>query len=376
MNHNALLDNSTANMSGHDLPDKPDPRTVNSFRRAILKWYDAHRRVLPWRAAPGVKPDPYHVWLSEIMLQQTVVATVMPYFLKFIEKWPRVTDLAAAPVEDVMKNWAGLGYYTRARNLHKCAQIVVNSHKGRFPSEEAALLALPGIGPYTAAAISAIAFNKPFTVMDGNIERVMARYFEIDEPLPAAKKTLYRYAQAVSEGRSDRPGDFAQALMDIGATVCIPKSPRCGLCPAMKSCRAYAAGTAAQLPRRDRKKPKPQRFGNVYWITNGRGHVLAERRPARNLLGGMVGLPTSEWGEAAASSDNHCYSSGIIPAKLKSAGVVMHSFTHFNLTLQGWSGQTVNNNLPPGGPLFWIDIGTIGDAGLPSLFRKFAKLMT
>ena len=226
---------------------------------ALLAWYDRHRRDLPWRAAPGSPADPYRVWLSEIMLQQTTVAAVRPYFAAFLARWPRIEALASAPLEEVLSAWAGLGYYSRARNLHACAQRVMDRHGGRFPAEEAILRTLPGIGAYTAAAISAIAFARRATVVDGNVERVIARYFAVEAPIPAAKARIRRLADDLTPGT--RPGDYAQAMMDLGATVCTSRSPDCGRCPLAQGCMAHRRGIAAELPRKAPKEPKPVRFG-------------------------------------------------------------------------------------------------------------------
>ena len=242
---------------------------------ALLGWYDRHRRVLPWRALPGRRAEPYHVWLSEIMLQQTTVATVKSYFDHFVARWPRVEDLASADLDEVLHAWQGLGYYARARNLHKCAQTVARDHGGRFPDTEAGLLSLPGIGPYTAAAIAAIAFDVPASPVDGNIERVMARLRRITQPLPGAKTAIQAAARELTP--QDRPGDFAQAMMDLGATVCTPRAPKCDLCPWCDACVARAAGNAEGLPARAPKKVKPTRHGIVFWTVDGQGRVLLRR---------------------------------------------------------------------------------------------------
>ena len=263
----------------------------------LLEWYDVHARAMPWRVPPaaraaGVRPDPYRIWLSEVMLQQTTVATVRDYFQRFTARWPTVADLAAAADADVMGEWAGLGYYARARNLLKCASAVVADHDGHFPADHAALLKLPGIGPYTAAAVSSIAFDLPFTVLDGNVERVMARLYDIHTPLPAAKPDLMARAQALTP--TTRPGDYAQAVMDLGATICTPKSPACGICPWRDPCLARRNGTAAELPKKTPKKPKPIRHGTVYLGQRADGAWLLETRPDKGLLGGMLGWPGTD----------------------------------------------------------------------------------
>ena len=275
-----------------------DLTPTDDLPRALLAWYDVHARDMPWRVGPdarkaGVMPDPYRIWMSEIMLQQTTVATVWAYFERFIARWPTVVDLAAATDADVMGEWAGLGYYARARNLLKCARAVVADHGGAFPENHAALLKLPGIGPYTAAAVSSIAFDLPYTVLDGNVERVMSRLYDIHTPLPAAKPELMAKAEALTP--SDRPGDYAQAVMDLGATICSPKSPACGICPWRGPCAARVAGTAAELPKKTPKKAKPVRHGTVYLAQREDGAWLLETRPDKGLLGGMLGWPGSEW---------------------------------------------------------------------------------
>ena len=294
---------------------------------ALLDWYDANARVLPWRVAPadrarGVRPDPYRVWLSEVMLQQTTVAAVAGYFARFTATWPTVERLAAAPDADVMAAWAGLGYYARARNLLACARAVA-AEGGTFPDTEAGLQALPGIGEYTAAAIAAIAFDRPATVVDGNVERVMTRLRRIEAPLPAAKPEVRAAMAALTPG--DRPGDWAQAVMDLGATICTPKSPKCLLCPLSAGCAARAAGVAADLPRKAPRKAKPTRRGTIYVARRG-DRWLVETRPPEGLLGGMTGFPTTEWGDDPAPAPPFA-------ADWREAGTVRHGFTHFNLDL-------------------------------------------
>jgi len=352
---------------------------IDAFRDAILSWYDRHRRVLPWRAGKGAKSNPYHVWLSEIMLQQTTVVTVGPYFMKFIEKWPGVHDLAGAPTNEVMQAWAGLGYYARARNLHKCAKVISQEYGGIFPGSEEELIKLPGIGPYTAAAISSIAFNNPASVMDGNIERVMARVFAIKEPLPESKPDLKECARYLSEGRQDRPGDYAQALMDLGASICTPKSPKCMLCPVQSFCRAYQKGIQGDLPARKAKKPKPKKYGYFYWIINNEGAVLFEKRQEKGLLGGMTGIPTSEWSEdsAVARQDNPLpVCDGFILEKPEENVQIKHVFTHFELSLTLQRGQYSDDPERLDDARFiWLDPDQIDPEHLPTLFRKAVRLM-
>jgi A/G-specific adenine glycosylase len=297
---------------------------------ALLGWYDVNARVMPWRTPPadravGVRPDPYAVWLSEVMLQQTTVAAVTGYFLRFTTRWPDVQALAAAKDGDVMGEWAGLGYYARARNLLKCARMVVETHDGNFPDTHAELMTLPGIGPYTAAAIASIAFDRAEVVVDGNVERVMARLFDIHTPLPAAKPELTEKAASLTPDR--RAGDYAQAVMDLGATICTVRNPACGLCPLCDICSARRAGTAPDLPKRMPKKPKPTRHGIVYLAQTSEGAWLMERRPDKGLLGGMLGWPTSDWNDSPQDRPPFAAKWQTLPAQVR------HTFTHFHLIL-------------------------------------------
>lgn len=342
---------------------------VEGFRGDLLAWYDRHRRVLPWRALAGVTADPYRVWLSEIMLQQTTVQAVIPYFLKFTDRWPDVHALARAPSGDVMEYWAGLGYYARARNLHKCAQVVSAEYDGVFPDTEEGLQQLPGIGPYTAAAIAAIAFNRPANVVDGNVERVMARIHAVTETVPGAKPQLKKLAAMMADGECARPGDYAQALMDLGATVCTPSSPKCMICPVMTHCAAKAAGIAASLPARAAKAQKPRRHGYIYWIEGREGRILFERRPEKGLLGGTVGLPTSAWVDRAIEKTHLDF---IIKGK-ESRVAVRHVFTHFDLELAGVTADMGEADIPEGRGYFWVDREKAGMLGVPTVFRKALK---
>jgi A/G-specific adenine glycosylase len=309
-----------------------DPKTL---RAQLLAWYDAHARDLPWRVGPrahaaGVRADPYRVWLSEVMLQQTTVPHATPYFLKFTARWPRVGDLAAEADGEVMAAWAGLGYYARARNLLACARAVARDHGGVFPDTEEALRALPGLGPYTAAAVAAIAFDEPTNVVDGNVERVVARLFAVEEPLPDAKPELKRLAAGLV--RDDRPGDWAQALMDLGATICRPKQPLCDRCPVADRCAGLATGAPETYPRRTARAERPHRHGVAYVLTRG-DEVALVRRPPRGLLGGMLALPTSDW-RAARWSDAEALAAAPAKAPWRGVGEVEHGFTHFTLTLR------------------------------------------
>ncbi len=339
-----------------------EPTVIN---QALLGWYDRHRRDLPWRAKASQAADPYGVWLSEIMLQQTVVKTVIPYFLDFLKRWPTVRDLAEADREDVLKAWAGLGYYARARNLHACAQAVAALPGGSFPSTEAGLLALPGIGPYTAAAIAAIAFDRATMPVDGNIERVVARLFAVEEPMPRAKRRIAELARSLTPKR--RAGDFAQAMMDLGATVCTPAKPRCILCPLAEPCRARARGIAETLPARAPKPERPTRHGIVYFATRADGSVLLRKRPERGLLGGMTELPTTDWRREAYPVDQMMALAPAPAAWRRLPGLVKHTFTHFHLELTVATARIAEPQLVSGS---WIAIERLGEEALPSVMRK------
>jgi A/G-specific adenine glycosylase len=330
------------------------------LRRRLLAWYDANARTLPWRVGPadharGLRQDPYRVWLSEVMLQQTTVPHATPYFLDFTGRWPRVTDLAAAPDAEVMAAWAGLGYYARARNLLACARAVAGDHGGVFPDSEAGLLALPGIGAYTAAAVAAIAFDRPANVVDGNVERVMARLHAVDAPLPASKPELKALAARLVTDQ--RPGDWAQALMDLGAVVCRPRQPLCDRCPIATACAARATGEPESYPRKTAKAERPRRRGVAYVLTRA-GAVGLVRRPDKGLLGGMLALPTSNWGAAPAPGEG-------APAKAdwRPAGEIEHVFTHFALTLKVMRAEG------DAAGLIWIPVDEAARA-LPSVFLK------
>ncbi|MCR8550095.1 A/G-specific adenine glycosylase [Salipiger sp. P9] len=331
----------------------------------LLDWYDRHARDLPWRVGPragaaGLRPDPYRVWLSEIMLQQTTVPAVKPYFETFTARWPRVEDLAAAADADVMAAWAGLGYYARARNLLKCARVVAEEFGGRFPGSYEALLTLPGVGPYTAGAIAAIAFDLPAIVVDGNVERVMARLHDEHMPLPQAKSVLTELAAALTP--VERPGDYAQAVMDLGATICTPRNPACGLCPWRRACAAWEAGTAAELPKKAPKKRKPTRLGIAYLARRVDGAWLLERRPDKGLLGGMLGWPGSDWGEAPQEDPP-------IRAEWKTlAGEARHTFTHFHLRLTVKTALVPMDRPPIRGD--FVALSEFRPADLPTVMRK------
>jgi A/G-specific adenine glycosylase len=338
----------------------------------LLAWYDRHRRVLPWRAPKGQRPDPYRVWLSEIMLQQTTVKAVAPYYAKFLSRWPDLPALAAAPLDDVLKVWAGLGYYARARNLHACARAVVERHGGVLPPSEAALRELPGIGAYTAAAIAAIAFDAPATPVDGNIERVIARLYALDAPLPTAKPEIAKLARALTPPQ--RTGDFAQALMDLGATICTPKTPACALCPWSESCAAHARGDAETFPRRTPKREGELRRGAAFVVCRADGSVLVRRRPSKGLLGGMTEVPTTTWSKDFAESRalEQAPRFGLVGRSnmwRKLPGRVRHVFTHFPLELSVYVGEVTTRAPAPKGAR-WVKISELHAEALPSLMRK------
>ena len=328
---------------------------------ALLTWYDAHARDLPWRVLPqararGVRADPYRIWLSEVMLQQTTVAAVKAYFHRFTTRWPDVAALAAAEDGDVMAEWAGLGYYARARNLLACARAV--AALGGFPTTLAGLRALPGIGPYTAAAIAAIAFDAPEVVVDGNVERVMARIHAVETPLPMAKPELTALAARLTP--ATRPGDYAQAVMDLGATICTPRNPACGICPWRTGCQARALGIQASLPRKLPKAEKPRRQGRVWLARRADGALLLERRPDRGLLGGTLGFPGDGWDGAAGQPP--------LNANWQAAGAVEHTFTHFHLTLTVLVAEAPHAASPLRGEFLGANLFSPQD--LPKLMRK------
>ena len=330
---------------------------------ALLDWYDRQARAFPWRSPPGTPaPEPYRIWLSEVMLQQTTTAHAAPYFDKFVCRWPTVEALASAPEEAVMAEWAGLGYYSRARNGIACARAV--AERGGFPDSEEELRQLPGLGAYTAAAVAAIAFGRRAVVVDANVERVVARLFAIDEPLPGARKAIRAAAESITP--AERPGDFAQAMMDLGATVCTPRDPKCLLCPVSRECRALAQGRQAELPVKAPKKVRPTRLGTAFWI-ECEGQVWLLTRPAKGMLGGMRALPDDHW-----SARHNGTGDAPLPGAWRAGGVVRHTFTHFDLELglaiyagDKWEGLE-------GGE--WWQVAELEAAGLPTLFAKAARL--
>jgi A/G-specific adenine glycosylase len=331
----------------------------------LLRWYDRHRRRLPWRAEPGAAPDPYRVWLSEIMLQQTTVATVGAYFDRFVARFPTVGALAAASLDDVLHAWQGLGYYARARNLHACARAVMTLHGGAFPDDAEALRALPGIGAYTAAAIAAIAFDRKAAAVDGNVERVVARLFALEAPLPGARAELRRLTETLVPDR--RAGDFAQALMDLGATVCTPRAPQCILCPVRAFCRGRALGLAESLPRRRARTARPTRRGVAFWAVRPDGSVLLRRRPEHGLLGGMIEVPSTEWREAAISEAAARKEAPVRASWVRLPGTVRHTFTHFHLELAVLAGETEATAKSAGS---WIPLDRLAEQALPTVMKK------
>ena len=335
----------------------------------LLAWYDRHHRDLPWRISPpmaarGIKPDPYHIWLSEVMLQQTTVPAVKAYFAKFLERWPTVGDLASAPTDDVMAAWAGLGYYARARNLKKCAEAVAGEHGGVFPETEDGLRTLPGIGDYTAAAVAAIAFNRQAAVMDGNVERVISRLYAIATPLPAAKPLMKQKVALLTP--SDRPGDFAQAMMDLGATICTPKRPACSLCPFKDACQALHLHDPEHFPVKAAKKEKPVRQGAAFVAVNSAGEIYLRRRIASGLLGGMTEVPTSGW-TARIDGETGVHAAPF-PAEWQQAGMVTHVFTHFELRLLIYRAATVPRTAGDDG--WWEPVTNLEAQALPTVMKK------
>jgi A/G-specific adenine glycosylase len=344
----------------------------------LLEWYDRHRRRLPWRPLAGEHADPYRVWLSEIMLQQTGVKTVGPYFEKFVARWPNVDALGGASLDDVLRMWAGLGYYSRARNLHACAVAVRNDYGGIFPDTEEALRALPGIGPYTASAIAAIAFGRQTMPVDGNIERVVSRLYAVEEPLPQAKPLIQQVAatlladevQSRAGDVKSRAGDSAQALMDLGSSICTPKKPACVLCPLNEDCLGRARGDQESFPRKAPKKTGALRRGAAFVVTRG-SELLVRSRPEKGLLGGMTEVPTSDW---LADQDDKAAAKQAPAIKgatrwHRKAGVVTHVFTHFPLELAVHTASVPARTRAPQG-MRWVPIATLPDEALPNVMRK------
>jgi A/G-specific adenine glycosylase len=352
--------------------DAPAAAAAAGASRALLDWYGRERRTLPWRAAPGHLQDPYRVWLSEIMLQQTTVKAVIPYYQEFLRRWPSVEALAAASLDDVLAAWAGLGYYSRARNLHACARAVVEGHGGEFPRSEQALGELPGVGPYTAAAVAAIAFGAAVTPVDGNVERVVARLFAVTRPLPAAKPELRRLAQGLTP--AERAGDHAQALMDLGATICTPKRPSCLMCPVAGHCAARAQDIAGLLPMRSARPERPVRLAVAFVALREDGSVLLRRRPEAGLLGGMLEVPSTAWAETQPLPEDALREAPARADWRAVPGIVTHTFTHFRLDARVYCADVpATARLAPSADAArcrWVTRHDLDRAALPSVMRK------
>ena len=334
----------------------------------VLKWYDGAARDLPWRNKTS---NPYHTWLSEIMLQQTTVQTVIPYFQNFLTRWPTAEAMAGADLDDILHAWQGLGYYARAHNLHKCAQVITSEHGGVFPDTEEKLLTLPGVGPYTAAAIAAIAFNIPTVPVDGNIERVISRLYSIKEPVRQTKDQVRALATKILP--KDRPGDFAQALMDLGATICRPKSPKCDQCPWASACTAYKSDMPEVYPVKLPKKLKPTRHGVAFWLQNADKEIWLRKRPPRGLFGGMIEVPSTEWRDQPWENEEV---RELAPFNVKWSaleGMVTHTFTHFHLNITIWVGTTSANTNADG---FWCAPNQFSEQALPTLMKKIVTHAT
>jgi len=361
-----------SSVTGHKRKLREQDQSGDARPALLLQWYDRHRRRLPWRPLPGRQADPYSVWLSEIMLQQTGVKTVGPYFEKFLARWPDVDALGRASLDDVLRMWAGLGYYSRARNLHACAVAVRRDHGGVFPDTEEGLRALPGIGPYTAAAIAAIAFGRRTMPVDGNIERVVSRLFAVEEPLPQAKPLIQKLATTLLDAGDEesRAGDSAQALMDLGSSICTPKKPACALCPLNDDCAVRARGDQEAFPRKAPKKTGALRRGAAFVVTRG-NELLVRSRAEKGLLGGMTEVPTSHW--LAAQDDKAALKqapmlNGVARWHRK-AGVVTHVFTHFPLELVVYTARVAARTRAPQG-MRWVPVATLQDEALPNVMRK------
>jgi A/G-specific adenine glycosylase len=349
-----------------------ESRHGESIAETLLAWYERERRHLPWRAEPGETPDPYRVWLSEIMLQQTTVKAVLPRYALFLRRWPNVTALAEAELGEVLAAWAGLGYYARARNLHASARAVVENHGGGFPNTEAELHKLPGVGGYTAAVIAAIAFRARATPVDGNIERVVARLFAVTTPLPEAKPKIKALAKTLTPAK--QPGDFAQAMMDLGATICTPRRPACGLCPVRPNCQGYAEGLAEILPYRKEKAERPIRRGATFVAIRSDGAVLLRERPLKGLLGGMLETPSSPWEENAPNGKAVRDHAPLKADWRKLPGLVEHTFTHFHLELSVYRAEVGPDAAPKRAAsperCRWLRLRELAGAALPSVMRK------
>jgi A/G-specific adenine glycosylase len=363
--------NPSARIADMDMsPKRPQKHPT---ARKLLAWYDKNRRTLPWRVAPGKRQDPYRVWLSEIMLQQTTATAVGPYYEEFLDKWPSLESLASASRDEVLTAWAGLGYYSRARHLHRCAQVLTEEWGGKFPTSEKELLTLPGVGAYTAAAIASIAFDRPAAVVDGNVERVMTRQFALTAPLPKVKAEVK--ALVVKTLSKSRPGDFAQAMMDLGATLCRPKSPRCDLCPWKLSCEAFSSGTMTSFPVKASKKKRPTRRGIAFRVVGPGGALLLEQRPEKGLLAAMWQVPCGPWeevSEKAAFAKSEIGSYAPVEANwTPTSGLVTHTFTHFHLELAVYETKTGEGVNPKRGRFVARD--ELDQFAIPSVMQKVIK---
>ncbi|MBL4852757.1 MAG: A/G-specific adenine glycosylase [Robiginitomaculum sp.] len=340
---------------------------IQAMRAELLDWYGREGRTLPWRIRPedrvaGVAADPYKIWLSEIMCQQTTTTAAAAYWHKFLDKWPSVQDLAAAPRDDILTAWAGLGYYARARNLHKCAQMICTEHSGLFPDNEAGLLKLPGIGPYSAAAIAAICYNEATNVVDGNVERVISRIFRVQEVLPKARSEIRKLAATLADPA--RPGDYAQGLMDLGAHICKPKNPKCDLCPWQIHCAAYGSGDMIDYPKRKPKATRPNRYGAVFYVEDN-GQIWLRQRPDKGLLGGMMELPGTDWSTDKPKVDTWLAQAPVQSNWQRVGGEVVHVFTHFTLYLTVFIGQTKASHFD-----ISAHMNTLDNYALPSVMGK------
>lgn len=357
-----------------EIVNEIDGFEVKAFQKDLLDWYDRHQRELPWRARNFADTNPYHVWLSEVMLQQTTIATVKDYFLQFIDKWPTLKDFASASEDEVLAAWSGLGYYSRARNLYKAAQTLKTDFNHQLPDEQSELLKLSGIGDYTSAAITAIAFNKQATVMDGNIERVVSRIFKIEEKLPKAKPVYKEYTHYLAQDPMDRHSDYAQAMMDLGATICTPKNPKCMLCPVRSHCEAGQKGIAEAYPKKEAKKKKPKKYTNAYVLFDDKGRIFMRKRDEKGMLANLYEVPTSQWlqSKKEAKSDKLIDHNDLEEI----SGEVKHSFTHFDFFIKVYVGNFNDLELSlkeleqNSNDSRWIAQDDFEQFGIPTLVKK------
>lgn len=342
------------------------PKTEAAIHKKISAWYGASARELPWRAPRGSQQNPYYVWISEIMLQQTTVPAVMKYFTRFVARFPTLESLAAAPLDDVLQLWQGLGYYARARNLHKCAAVLVRDYGGKFPTTKTELMELPGIGNYTAGAIASIAFDRPEYAVDANVERVLARLFAVTDPLPQSKKQIFAHAEQLTPQQS--PGDYLQAMMDLGSSICVLPAPRCPDCPIKIHCLGYEKGIAADLPRKIKDKQKPVRYGQAFIVLNKRNQILLRKRSGKSMLGDMIEVPSSDWDKKSAEKKQTPQMPDADWRKQKIQ--VRHGFTHFDLRLDVYMAPSERKLFTDG---FWQDLNNLDSVALPTLFKKVIR---